>query len=467
MLAAKNFSVSISYPPLKSKKGSPFLSQNRQFQWTNTNNVIFPVIPAYAATILHKNGYQVFWDDAIAEKLSYQQWLNRLIQNSPNLIAIETKTPVIKKHWKIIGDIKKHLPQTKIALMGDHVTALPGESKKYSKVDFVLQGGNYDQLLLKLANNLSHHPSSTKSAIQPVINRDLTKWELYAYNNSNFKYKPGAYTMFGRDCWWGKCTFCSWTTLFPCKNYRRLSPRQAIFEIKNLVDNHHVQEIFDDSGTFPIGEWLEEFSVLFKKFNLNKKVRLGANMRFNGPTENDFKNMQKANIQFLLFGLESANQATLDKLNKNLNVSQIEKTLRLSKKYNIDNHLTIMIGYPWETSLNIKNTLNLVKSLFKIGLADSIQATLLIPYPGTPLFDYCQKNNLLLTKNWDDYDMRQPVMKSPLSFKDQQKTINSFYKCAWEPNFLLRKAFSVRSFDDIKFLSNYAIKFLKKLKDFS
>jgi len=100
-------SVSISYPPLESKKGKPFLSQNRQFQWTNTNNVIYPVIPASAATLLSQKGYKVIWDDAIAENLSYNDWLKRLIKNKPDFIAIETKTPVIKRHWQIIKDIKK------------------------------------------------------------------------------------------------------------------------------------------------------------------------------------------------------------------------------------------------------------------------------------------------------------------------------------------------------------------------
>ena len=95
------FSVSISYPPLDSPKGLPFLPQNRQFQWTNTGNVILPVIPAYGATALKQKGYSVFWDDAIAEKIGYDQWLSRIIKRKPDLIIIETKTPVVKKHWLI------------------------------------------------------------------------------------------------------------------------------------------------------------------------------------------------------------------------------------------------------------------------------------------------------------------------------------------------------------------------------
>ena len=101
------FSISISYPPLDSAKGIAFLSQNRQFQWTHTDNVICPVIPASAATLLTSKGFKVYWDDAIAQKLSYKQWLARIISRQPSLIAIETKTPVIQRHWQIIKNLKK------------------------------------------------------------------------------------------------------------------------------------------------------------------------------------------------------------------------------------------------------------------------------------------------------------------------------------------------------------------------
>ena len=94
--------ISISFPPLESLKGVPLLTQNRQFQWFNSPTYIYPMIPAYAATLLQSKGYEVFWDDGIAEELSYNDWLMRLIAEKPDLIAIETKTPVVKRHWQII-----------------------------------------------------------------------------------------------------------------------------------------------------------------------------------------------------------------------------------------------------------------------------------------------------------------------------------------------------------------------------
>ena len=98
--------VFISYPPLTSNKGIPLLAQNRQFQWFNNPTYIYPMIPAYAATMLKQNGFDVVWDDAIAEELSYDQWLARLKSEKPDVIAIETKTPVVKRHWRIINELK-------------------------------------------------------------------------------------------------------------------------------------------------------------------------------------------------------------------------------------------------------------------------------------------------------------------------------------------------------------------------
>ena len=471
-------SISISYPPLESEKGSPFLSQNRQFQWTNTGNVIYPIIPAYAATLLKSKGIKVFWDDAIAQNLTHDEWFKRLKKNKPNLIAIETKTPVVKKHWQIINQIKKECSWKPIVvLMGDHVTALPEESIKKSKVDFVLIGGNYDFLLDELIEliNQNKTPKSKIFKLQknhdlnslPIIDRKLTQWQLYAYNNTNYKYKPGSYIMSGRDCWWGRCAFCSWTTLFPGKNFRHFSVEHTLNEIENLVYNFDVKEIFDDSGTLPVGPWLKELCQALISRGLNKKVKIGCNMRFGALSQSEYKLMHQAGFRFILYGLESANQSTLDFINKNEKTSDALKTLKMAKTAKLEPHITIIIGYPNETLTDAQRTLNLARKIFKDGLADSLQATILIPYPGTPLFKYCQENNLLLTKNWDDFDMRQPVIKSPISSKDQIKLVQDLFKGVINPKFIFKKIISIRSFKDIQHLSNYAFKYFKKLKDFS
>ena len=486
----KKFSISISYPPLTSSKGIPFLAQNRQFQWTNTGNVILPVIPAYGASALNELGYKVYWDDGIAEKIDYHTWLARLLRRKPNLIAIESKTPTIKRHWQIIKDIRAHQGKWHpiIILMGDHVTALPEESLENSPVDFVITGGDYDFMLLNLVDHLvnkkplesgfyfknkdkientgkfalKHHNLDTL----PIIDRDLTKWKLYAYDNTNYKYHPGAYMMSGRDCWWGKCTFCSWTTTHPAGTFRNFSVDHTIKEITNLVENYGIREIFDDAGTLPVGPWLNQLCNRLIETGLNKKVVIGCNMRFAALNQEQYTLMGKAGFRFILYGLESSNQKTLDKIDKNTKVGDARATLEMAKKAGLEPHITVMIGYPWETKLDAETTLDEARGLFKDCLADSLQATVIIPYPGTPLFKQCQEEKLLLTDNWDDYDMRQPIMKTSMSSSEITALVQSIFKGVLSPKFLFKKISSIRSLDDIKHLSNYAVKYLYKLRDF-
>ena len=110
----------------------------------------------------------------------------------------------------------------------------------------------------------------------PFIDRDLTGWKNYAYHNGNYKKTPGTYIMSGRDCWYHQCTFCSWTTLFPTFNKR--TPESVLDEIGFLIENYHVKEIMDDTGTFPIGDWLQEFCREMIERGYHKKVTLDCNM---------------------------------------------------------------------------------------------------------------------------------------------------------------------------------------------
>jgi radical SAM superfamily enzyme YgiQ (UPF0313 family) len=486
--------IAISYPPLASSKGTPLLSQNRQFQWFSDPTYIYPMIPASAATLLEANGYEVFWDDAIAEGLSYEEWLLRLIQEKPDVVVIETKTPVIKRHWKIINDLKSssspargEVPEgrrsgsdwnPRFVLMGDHVTALPQESLENSQVDFVLAGGNYDFLLLKLLNRLSVSAGSDIPRIVrdsrsysldelPPIDRELTKWELYAYKNGNFKQTPGTYVMNARDCWWGACSFCSWTTMFPGEKCQTRSVRIALDEIGSLIQLG-AKEIMEDSGTLPIGIWLQQFCSGLIDRGYNKKVAINCNMRLNAIKDIEvYRLMKKAGFRMILFGLESMSQETLDKINKNLRVEEIEPALKMCKDAGLEPHITVMVGYPWETKEDLKQTLFFVKNLFQKGYADSLQATLMIPYPGTPLYRYCKENNLLLTSDYDRFDQREPVVKTELSERELKKMIGKLYRSFITPRFFWNKIKSIRSFNDLKFMIQSGRKVLGHHIDFS
>lgn len=482
--------VIIAYPPLSCGKGQPTLGQNRQFQYFKAPTYIYPVVPAQAATLLKNSGHDVIWLDCIAEGISQEEFFEIIRSEKPDLVALETKTPVIKQIWKIVDklkDISTIDHRLSAVLFGDHVTALPEESFQNSKVDFVLTGGDYDFLLLNLCNFLSgpadinlepgiyyREQAQVKNTglfrlehdldSLPFIDRQLTKWQLYAYENGNYKKTPGTYIMSARDCWWGKCTFCSWPTLYP--KFRSRSSKNVLDEIGCLIRDRGVREIMDDSGSFPVSQWIREFCKGMIERGYNKKIYFDCNMRFGALTDYDYQLMKKANFRLLLFGLESANQQTLDRIRKGLKVQDIIDSCKLARKNGLYPHITIMFGYPWESYEDAQKTLKLGKWLLTKGYAYTMQATVVIPYPGSKLFDECRQNDWLKSLDWDDYDMKQPLMKSPIPDKQLMGLVQGMYKVSINPEFVLRKLFSIKDFDDLKYYLRAAKKVGGHLFDF-
>jgi len=373
-------------------------------------------------------------------------------------------------------------------------------NKRYShtgienSVDFVLTGGDYDFLLLNLCKNIELYKekkieefvnnlepgiyfrnngkitNTGKFKLNhdlnslPFIDRTLTMWKLYSEKNGNFLRTPGTYIMSGRDCWHGKCTFCSWTTLYPTFRVRKYE--NILDEVGYLIDNFEIREIMDDTGTFPKGNWLRGFCSGMIERGYNKKVTVNCNLRFDGCSFEDYKLMKKASFRFVLFGLESASNYTLERINKKIKTDQIIESCKNAKKAGLSPHITIMFGYPWEKKEDILNTLKLGSYLLRKNYAKTMQATIVIPYPGTPLFNECFKNNLLKTQDWEKFDMKKSVMKSEVDEDFIKNSVQNMYKNAFNFEFIARRLFSIRKMEDISFLIK-AVKFVfGHLKDF-
>ncbi len=258
---------------------------------------------------------------------------------------------------------------------------------------------------------------------------------------------------------------CSWPQLYP--EFRNRKPDNVLDEIEMLVDHYHVREIMDDSGTFPTGIWLKDFCDGMIKRGLHKKVTLDCNMRFGALSFEEYKLMQKAGFRFLLFGIESANQTTLDRIKKNLKVETITPSCKDARRAGLYPHITIMFGYPWETFEEANNTLKLGKFLLKKDYAYTMQSTVVIPYPGTPLFEECRDNDLLYSTDWEYYDMKNPVMITGFSKEKLMQLVQSLYSVSYSPEFMLRKILSIRGLDDIKYFGRAFLKVAGHILDFN
>ena len=125
-----------------------------------------------------------------------------------------------------------------------------------------------------------------------------------------------------------------------------------------------------------------------------------------------------------------------------------------------------MVGYPWETLEEAQATVALTRSLFDKGWIDTLQGTIVIPYPGTPLFAECRANGWLRTEDWDRYDMREPIMKTQIPDAEILALIRGLYTSFLTPRFVLRQILAIRRPADVAFLWKAGLRVLGHLLDF-
>lgn len=242
------------------------------------------------------------------------------------------------------------------------------------------------------------------------------RWQKYG----NYRRHPATHSMVSNLCWYGKCVFCQDTERLEAGEKRGVrSVASFIEEIDNCI-SLGFKEIFDDSGTFPVGKWLEEFCDIMIKSGRNKKILLGANMK---PVKLDYKMMARAGFKFLLVGIESANQRTVDIIRKGQRSEDIIPIIKSMSDAGLAPHTTWMSSYEWETEEEEQNTIDLCHYLLKKGYAKTAQASIYCPPHTAP-----DKNHI------------------------GHKRIPRYFDAYRSPEFWMHKIMDIRGFDDVGYL---------------
>jgi radical SAM superfamily enzyme YgiQ (UPF0313 family) len=236
----------------------------------------------------------------------------------------------------------------------------------------------------------------------------------------------------------GKCTFCRYNG--PELTFSMMSVEKSLDEYERLINEYGVKEIFDDSGVWYRGREAKMFAQGIIDRGLHKKgCYFGFNTRFEYLDEETIKLLAKANFRFVLLGFEAADDETLQRLNKGYQMQHVEKCLEWLTKYGLHPHLTIMVGYYWQTQEQLDLTVKTVKSLMNRGLARTLQVTICTPLDYTPYHVECLREKVLLTEDYDDFDMSKLIVKTPIPHEKYYKAIREMYSIAFSPRFLLQQ----------------------------
>lgn len=253
----------------------------------------------------------------------------------------------------------------------------------------------------------------------PFPDRDFTdgknpRWQEYG----NYKYHPATHMMASNLCWYGKCTFCIDTLKLNSGEKRGLRKvSHVIEEIDDLIKNGY-KEVFDDSGTFPVGQWLDEFCAEMNKEGRNKKIKIGCNMK---PVKLDYKMMKQAGFRFILVGFESANQNTLDIIQKGQREESSIRYIKDMSEAGLDVHLTSMFGYEHEAHKDAMRTVKTIHYLLKKGIVKTAQASVYSPPRTKP--SPGSRGHLYVPMIYDVYKSPEFIFRKIINIRDKEDAL--------------------------------------------
>ncbi|MCY0859996.1 MAG: radical SAM protein [Sulfolobaceae archaeon] len=385
-----------------------------------------PLGLAYIAAVLEKEGHKVSIIDTPTLKLTMNEWLNEIRSLKPDIVGISMQTPMASKGYAAIKRIKEEMPDVIIVTGGTHPTYMYEESLK-SGADIVVRfEGEYtmrelvsvierkglDKKTLKTVKGIAFKDNDhiivtpNRPLIQnldelPFPARHLLPMSKYTLFGKNIN---TAHLMASRGCPYG-CTYCI-TSYYWGRRIRFRSAKNVADEVQELVEKYKAKYIIFTDDELTAGKrFLYEFVNEIKQRGLD--IRFTCGSRVDIITKDLMKFLYDNGCTAIYFGVESSSQETIDKIGKKITIEQAKRVFEWKKELKGFATASFILGFPWETIDDMKNTVE-----FSIKLdPDYAQYTVLTPYPGTPIYDYALKHNLITDWNWEHYTTLRPVMR--------------------------------------------------------
>jgi radical SAM superfamily enzyme YgiQ (UPF0313 family) len=394
-----------------------------------------PVWAGLMATYMRNKGFSTSILDAEALHLPPAEVGRQVADAKPVLAVIvvyghqpSASTQNMTASGEIATAIKQHAPEQKVLMVGGHVASLPERTLREEKTDFVSDGEglhtmfglvealksghpryqNVPGLLYREGTEIRRtHPAPLVREVEremPEMAWDLLPIDKYRAHNwhcfGHLQRQPYAaiYTTLGCPY---HCSFCCIQAPFKSgekevgmketvNSYRFWSPQRVGDTLEKLVKQYGVRNV----------------KIADEMFVLNKKHVIGIcdeiiqrKLDLNIWAYARVDTVQEAGVNWLAFGIESANERVQADVDKRFEIEEVYDTVGKVQKAGINVIGNYIFGLPEDDLTSMQQTLDLALDLnCEFGNFYSAMA-----YPGSKLYDDAVKNGLPLPQRWSGY----------------------------------------------------------------
>lgn len=381
-----------------------------------------PLTLATAAALLEQSGHRVRLLDAAVPPRTWAQVEADLTAFDPDLVAWSTGTPTLAHDLSLGERLQTLLPRAFTCVLGTHVSALPEEALRAPGIDAVVRGEPEGPLAALAARGLeavssipglshrdpetgriAHTPPAAPLAPEAI---PAPAWHLLdprAYRLP-LKGRPFLMTAPIRGCPY-RCTFCT-APLYYGRRLRKRPVAHVLDEIAANAAAHGVRDVFVWADTFTADRG---YVTGFCEGLLERRLDVAwtCNSRVDTVDRALLALMRRAGCWMVSFGLESGNQAVLDRSHKGITVERSRQAVREAHEAGLRVSGHFMLGLPGETPSSMAETVDLALAL-PLDIAQFYAAS---PFPGTRLYDEAQEAGWL--ERPQGFSQGQAVMHLP------------------------------------------------------
>ncbi len=303
-----------------------------------------------------------------------------------NLVAITVQIFTARRAYEISTEYRaRGVP---VILGGMHPSLMPDEAAEHADSIYLGDAEGLWTQVLQDAQNSRLQPVY-RSQPGPPQPKSLTRRDLY----KGKKYLPVSLMQFSRGCKF-ECTYCATSAYFNKNHFHRCA-EQVVKEI----ESQERKTIFfvDDNilGNFEAAKSL--FRVL-----IPLKIHWVSQASIDMTQDRELMSlMAQSGCLGHVIGFESINMESLKAMRKAPNLKggpeSYKNQLNVLREYGLQTWAAFTLGHDDDTLELIERTLN-----FAIGNKFAFAAfNILLPYPGTPLYQRLQgENRLLFDGKW-------------------------------------------------------------------
>lgn len=334
-----------------------------------------------------------------------------------DIVGISTITPSAPFAYEIADNFRKS--GKTVVLGGYHPTVLPTEAKQHADSVVIGEGEFvWPQLLEDFEQRKLESFYENNNPVDPEFIPNPLR-------EKNKKYGYYDVVQASRGCPYG-CEFCSIYHIKFGHIFRKKPIEKVIEDIQSI--NGKFFFFADPSLTIDVNYTKQ----LFKEMKeLNKKFNCFGNIDVLAKDKELLKLSSEAGCVLWHVGVESINPESLKIMKKEINkIDDYHTAIRNINDHGMNVFGEFVFGFDTDTPDTFEKTEQVIKDW---NMMPGFQ--IIVPYPGSPLFDKLDKEKRILTKDWSEYTVNnvvfQPKHMTPDFMKNEvehlYKNFYSFY----------------------------------------